>query len=225
MDEVGRRFARGQMQLPFVLRSAETVRCLLAAAAARLPAHARRPRGRLVIATVRGDIHDIGKNLVDLVVSSAGFEVVNLGVRQTAEDIMAAVRAHQPDAVGLSGLLVESARVMREYLIAFARQGITVPVICGGAALTSAYVAKELKPVYTGDVYYAKDAIAGLEIMKNTTSKKTAFQTSRALGASAVFRGTKIERAGCTVASATSRFTPRCRWSPSVPTSPRKSSA
>jgi 5-methyltetrahydrofolate--homocysteine methyltransferase len=196
MDEVGRLFGQGRMQLPFVLRAAETVRALLSVAAARMPPRARRSRGKLVIATVRGDVHDIGKNLVDLVVSSAGFEVVNLGVRQTAEDIITAVERHRPNAIGLSGLLVESARVMREYLETFERRGIRIPVICGGAALTNVFVAKDLKPVYTGEVCYAKDAIAGLGIMKRITSVPSVFQVSRTLGASSIFRGTKIERAG-----------------------------
>jgi len=166
MTEVGRRFESGRMQLPFVLRSAEAMRAAFAVLRPHLPAGGDERRGTLLLATVRGDIHDIGKNLVDMIVSSNGFHVVNLGVRQTPEDIIAAAREHRPDAIGLSGLLVESARAMKEYVEAFAEAGLTIPVICGGAALTASYVEKELTPAYRGGVHYAKDALAGLDIMQ-----------------------------------------------------------
>ncbi len=130
-----------------------------------LPTGGDKGRGTLLLATVRGDVHDIGKNLVDMIVSSNGFRVVNLGVRQTPEDILAAAREHRPDAIGLSGLLVESARAMKEYVEAFAGAGLATPVICGGAALTRAYVEKELQPAYPGTVYHAKDALEGLRIV------------------------------------------------------------
>ncbi|MBN2464815.1 homocysteine S-methyltransferase family protein [candidate division WOR-3 bacterium] len=169
MDEVGRRFESGKMQLPFVLRSAEAVRAALDVLRAYLPAGSHRRRGTLLLATVRGDVHDIGKNLVDMIVSSNGFNVINLGVRQTPEDIIAAAHEHQPDAIGLSGLLVESARAMKEYLEAFADVGLTTPVICGGAALTRAFVDKELQPQYSGKVHYAKDALEGLRIIQTVT--------------------------------------------------------
>jgi 5-methyltetrahydrofolate--homocysteine methyltransferase len=166
MAEVGRRFESGKMQLPFVLRSAEAMRAAFDILKPHLPAGDHKWRGTLLLATVRGDVHDIGKNLVDMIVSSNGFNVVNLGVRQTPEDIIAAVRAHRPDAIGLSGLLVESARAMKEYVEAFAEAGLTIPVICGGAALTRRYVEAELQPAYAGQVHYAKDAIQGLAIMR-----------------------------------------------------------
>ena len=165
MADVGRMFELGRMQLPFVLRSAEAMRAAFAVLKPHLPAGTAR-RGTLLLATVRGDIHDIGKNLVDMIVSSNGFHVVNLGVRQTPEDIIEAVREHRPDAIGLSGLLVESARAMKEYVEAFAEAGLTIPVICGGAALTLRYVETELRPAYTGEVHYAKDALQGLRIMQ-----------------------------------------------------------
>jgi len=166
MAEVGRRFESGEMQLPFVLRSAEAVRAAFDILKSHLPAGGDKGRGTLLIATVRGDVHDIGKNLVDMILSSNGFKVVNLGVRQTPEDILAAAREHRPDAIGLSGLLVESARAMREYVEVFAGAGLSTPVICGGAALNRAYVDRELRPAYPGKVYYAKDAIQGLSIMQ-----------------------------------------------------------
>jgi 5-methyltetrahydrofolate--homocysteine methyltransferase len=171
MDEVGRRFESGRMQLPFVLRSAEAMRAAFDVLKPQMPAGAGRQRGTLLLATVRGDVHDIGKNLVDMIVASNGFYVVNLGVRQTPEDIISAARAHRPDAIGLSGLLVESARAMKEYAEAFAEAGLAVPLICGGAALDRAYVEKELQPAYPARVYYAKDALAGLRIIEAITGR------------------------------------------------------
>jgi 5-methyltetrahydrofolate--homocysteine methyltransferase len=170
MAEVGRRFEAGKMQLPFVLRSAEAMRAAFDVLKPHLPAGTAR-RGTLLLATVRGDIHDIGKNLVDMIVSSNGFHVVNLGVRQSPEDILAAAREHRPDAIGLSGLLVESARAMKEYVETFAEAGLTIPVICGGAALTRRYVEAELQPAYAGQVHYAKDAIHGLAIMRGVVDR------------------------------------------------------
>jgi 5-methyltetrahydrofolate--homocysteine methyltransferase len=166
MAEVGRRFESGVMQLPFVLRSAEAMRAAFDVLKPHLPAGDDKGRGTLLLATVRGDVHDIGKNLVDMIVSSNGFSVVNLGVRQTPEDILEAARECRPDAIGLSGLLVESARAMKDYLAAFAGADIATPVICGGAALNRSYVERELQPAYPGKVYYAKDALEGLRIMQ-----------------------------------------------------------
>ena len=169
MAEVGRRFEAGKMQLPFVLRSAEAMRAAFDVLKPHLPAGDDKGRGTLLLATVRGDVHDIGKNLVDMIVSSNGFSVVNLGVRQMPEDILEAARKHKPDAIGLSGLLVESARAMREYVEVFAGAGLATPVICGGAALTRAYVEGELQPAYPGKVHYAKDALEGLRIIQAIT--------------------------------------------------------
>jgi len=166
MAEVGRRFESGTMQLPFVLRSAEAMRAAFDVLKSHLPAGGDKGRGTLLLATVRGDVHDVGKNLVDMIVSSNGFNVINLGVRQTPEDILAAAHEHRPDAIGLSGLLVESARAMKEYVEVFAGAGLATSVICGGAALNRAYVEKELQPTYPGKVYYAKDALEGLRIMQ-----------------------------------------------------------
>jgi 5-methyltetrahydrofolate--homocysteine methyltransferase len=185
MDEVGRRFEAGRMQLPFVLRSAEAMRAALDVLKPYLPA-GDTGRGTLLLATVRGDVHDIGKNLVDMIVSSNGFEVKNLGVRQTPEDILAAVRERRPDAIGLSGLLVESARAMKEYVEAFAGAGVTTPVICGGAALTREYVERELAPAYPGRVFYAKDALEGLRIMQALTGHGSPKETGERPARSAV---------------------------------------
>lgn len=166
MNEVGKRFESGRMQLPFVLRSAEVMRDAFEILKPKLPTGSATKRGTLLLATVRGDIHDIGKNLVDMIVSSNGFHVINLGVRQTPEDILAAARKQKPDAIGLSGLLVESARAMKEYVEVFAEAGLKIPVICGGAALDREYVEKELSKSYPAKVFYAKDAMSALRIMR-----------------------------------------------------------
>jgi 5-methyltetrahydrofolate--homocysteine methyltransferase len=185
MSEVGKLFERGRMQLPFVLRSAEVTSRAFALLRENRDATGfrgengsvpifttplRKP-GILVLATVRGDVHDIGKNLVDLILSSNGFRVVNLGVRQPPGPIVAAARKYRADAIGLSGLLVESARAMKEYLEVFANAGLRIPVICGGAALRREFVARELQPVYPGSVFYARDALAGLRIMEQLTRR------------------------------------------------------
>jgi 5-methyltetrahydrofolate--homocysteine methyltransferase len=166
MDEVGELFRVGRLQLPFVLRSAEVMRAALDALEPRIAGRHKLQKGTTVLATVRGDIHDIGKNLVDMILSSNGFQVHNLGVRQSPENILAAVRRYEPDAIGLSGLLVESARAMKEYLEVFAGAGIRIPVLCGGAALTREFVFRELQPAYPGKVFYARDAMAGLALMR-----------------------------------------------------------
>lgn len=165
MGEVGRLFKSGRTQLPFVLRSAEAMKAATEALGPRLGRGGGRGRGTLVLATVRGDIHDIGKDLVDMILSANGYRVANLGVKRTAEDIVLAIRRHRPDAVGLSGLLTESARAMGEYLDYFEARGLRVPVICGGAALSRRYVEKDLERRYRGRVYYAADAMEGLRIM------------------------------------------------------------
>jgi 5-methyltetrahydrofolate--homocysteine methyltransferase len=171
MAEVGRLFESGSLQLPFVLRSAETMRAALDLLKPSLGPEHVKSRGKLVIATVRGDIHDIGKNLVEMILSSNGFDVVNLGVRRTPEEVVEAVRQHKPDAVGLSGLLVESARSMKEYLQALAEAGFSLPVLSGGAALTREYVEKELQAGYPGRAFYARDAMDGLRIMQEICSQ------------------------------------------------------
>jgi 5-methyltetrahydrofolate--homocysteine methyltransferase len=171
MDEVGELFRVGRLQLPFVLRSAEVMRAALDALEPRIAGRHKLQKGTIVLATVRGDIHDIGKNLVDMILASNGFKVRNLGVRQSPESILAAVRRYKPNAIGLSGLLVESARAMKEYLEVFAGAGIRVPVLCGGAALTREFVARELQPAYPGKVFYARDAMAGLALMRRITDE------------------------------------------------------
>lgn len=174
MDRVGMLFSRGEMQLPFVLRSAEVMQKAVELLKPHLKGQRVSSLGTIIIATVRGDIHDIGKNLAGLILEANGFRVVDLGVRQSAEDIMLAIRKHRPMAVGLSGLLVESVKAMSEYLVLFEKAGIRLPVICGGAALDRTFVAKELQPKYGGPVFYARDAMDGLGIAQSLVPKPPA---------------------------------------------------
>jgi 5-methyltetrahydrofolate--homocysteine methyltransferase len=166
MQVVGELFGAGQMQLPFVLQSAETMK----AAVAYLEPHMERvegsAKGTIVLATVKGDVHDIGKNLVDIILTNNGYRVVNLGIKQPVENIIAAVREHGPDAVGLSGLLVKSTVVMRESLQTLRTEGFQLPVLLGGAALTRRYVEEDCRAAYApGRVDYARDAFDGLDLM------------------------------------------------------------
>jgi 5-methyltetrahydrofolate--homocysteine methyltransferase len=132
-------------------------------------------KGTLVIATVRGDVHDIGKNLVDIVVSNNGYRVVNLGIKVPIEQILEAAREQKADAIGMSGLLVKSTVVMKENLELMSQRGVSTPVICGGAALNRAYVEDDLRGAYTsGPVYYGQDAFAGLHMMDELTGRAKA---------------------------------------------------
>ncbi|MBU0743085.1 dihydropteroate synthase, partial [bacterium] len=164
MQAVGELFGAGRLQLPFVLKSAETMK----AAVRHLEPHMERAdalaRGRFVIATVRGDVHDIGKNLVDIILTNNGFSVDNLGIKVPVEQLIGVIERDAPDLVGLSGLLVKSTLVMRDNLEAFNAAGIDVPVVLGGAALTRKYVESDLRKVYNGPVYYARDAFDGLAL-------------------------------------------------------------
>jgi 5-methyltetrahydrofolate--homocysteine methyltransferase len=166
MKVVGELFGAGKMQLPFVLQSAETMK----AAVGYLEPHMERvegqQKGTIVLATVKGDVHDIGKNLVDIILTNNGYRVVNLGIKQPIAAIMDAATQHKADAVGLSGLLVKSTVVMRENLEEMTRQGIRMPVMLGGAALTRRYVEEDCVKAYaSGRVAYARDAFDGLSLM------------------------------------------------------------
>jgi len=165
MKTVGVLFGSGQMQLPFVLQSAEVMKM----AVARLEPHMEKAegstKGSIVLATVKGDVHDIGKNLVDIILTNNGYTVHNLGIKQPITDILKAWRETEADAIGLSGLLVKSVNVMEDNLKELNEQGVTVPVILGGAALTRSYAEGYLRTVYTGSCLYGKDAFDGLRIM------------------------------------------------------------
>src|SRR6201997_4950705 len=171
MKTVGELFGAGKMQLPFVLQSAETMK----AAVRWLEPHMERvegqQKGTVVLATVRGDVHDIGKNLVDIILTNNGYRVVNLGIKQPIGTILDAAAVHRADAVGMSGLLVKSTVVMRENLEEMSRQGLSVPVMLGGAALTRRYVEEDCAKAYeAGRVAYARDAFAGLDLMDKIVS-------------------------------------------------------
>jgi 5-methyltetrahydrofolate--homocysteine methyltransferase len=167
MKEVGELFGAGRMQLPFVLRSAEVMKAAMAHLEPHLEHVAGYGRGKIVLATVRGDVHDIGKNLADIILSNNGYTVYNLGIKQPIGNIIAALKAHGADAIGLSGLLVKSTLVMREDLEVLNERGIRTPVILGGAALNRRYVEEDLRTVYEGEVSYAKDAFEGLRLMND----------------------------------------------------------
>ncbi len=127
-------------------------------------------KGRIVLATVKGDVHDIGKNLVDIILTNNGYKVINLGIKQPISNILSAIQEHKPDAVGLSGLLVKSTVIMRENLEELTQHGVDIPVLLGGAALTRAYVEEDCRAAYgTGRVAYAQDAFAGLDLMNKVT--------------------------------------------------------
>lgn len=127
-------------------------------------------KGTMVLATVKGDVHDIGKNLVDIILTNNGYKVINLGIKQTIESILQAHEEHKADAIGMSGLLVKSTLVMKENLELMNERGISVPVVLGGAALNRRYVDDDLKPLYKGQLFYARDAFAGLHTMDKLVS-------------------------------------------------------
>ncbi len=172
MQRVGEMFGRQELALPFVLQSAEAMRAAIDSLSSFIDGEKKSSRGKIVLATVRGDVHDIGKNLVDIILSNNGFSVVNLGVKQPVDAIANAVRKERPDAIGLSGLLVQSCLVMKDDLAEMAKRGIDTPVICGGAALTETFVKNELKKAYAGEVFFARDAFDGLKIMQRLRRKK-----------------------------------------------------
>jgi 5-methyltetrahydrofolate--homocysteine methyltransferase len=166
MREVGELFATGEMQLPFVLQSAETMKSAVAHLEPHMEKSDQGGRGRVVIATVKGDVHDIGKNLVDIILTNNGYEVINLGIKVGVNEMLSAVEEHHADALGMSGLLVKSTLIMRENLQLMNERGMSnVPVLLGGAALTRTYVERDLREVYKGRVFYGKDAFEGLRVL------------------------------------------------------------
>jgi 5-methyltetrahydrofolate--homocysteine methyltransferase len=181
MRTVGELFGKGEMQLPFVLQSAEVMK----AAVAHLEPHIEgrggdESRATIVLATVRGDVHDIGKNLVDIILTNNGYRVVNLGIKQPITTILDAAEQHGADAIGMSGLLVKSTVVMKENLEEMNQRGVATrwPVLLGGAALTRAYVEDDLASIYAGEVRYARDAFEGLRLMDAIAAAKADARTS-----------------------------------------------
>ena len=168
MQVVGQRFASGEMQLPFVLQSAEVMKAAVALLEPHMEKSSEAGKGTMVLATVRGDVHDIGKNLVDIILTNNGYNVVNIGIKQTINDIIAAAEEHNADVIGMSGLLVKSTVVMKENLQEISTRGLANkwPIILGGAALTRAFVEEDLAGAFDGVVRYAKDAFEGLDLME-----------------------------------------------------------
>ena len=172
MKEVGELFGKGEMQLPFVLQSAETMKAAVKILEPFIEKKEGQNKGKIVLATVKGDVHDIGKNLVDIILTNNGYEVINIGIKQPIETIIQAYRENNAHAIGLSGLLVQSTIVMKENLETMERLGISAPVLLGGAALTEKYVSNELKKIYRGGVFYARDAFAGLALLEKIVANQ-----------------------------------------------------
>jgi 5-methyltetrahydrofolate--homocysteine methyltransferase len=167
MRTVGDLFGSGQMQLPFVLQSAEVMKAAVGYLEPYMERSGEVGKGRIVLATVKGDVHDIGKNLVDIILSNNGYDVVNIGIKQPLSAIVDAATEHGADVIGMSGLLVKSTVVMRDNLAELNSRGLAAqwPVLLGGAALTRAYVEQDLAALFDGEVRYARDAFEGLRLM------------------------------------------------------------
>jgi 5-methyltetrahydrofolate--homocysteine methyltransferase len=167
MKTVGDLFGSGQMQLPFVLTSAEVMKLAVGYLEPHMERSGEAGKGRIVLATVRGDVHDIGKNLVDIILTNNGYDVINLGIKQPLSAIVDAATEYGADVIGMSGLLVKSTVVMRDNLAELNSRGLAAswPVLLGGAALTRAYVEQDLAALFGGEVRYARDAFEGLRLM------------------------------------------------------------
>ena len=173
MKVVGDRFASGEMQLPFVLQSAETMKAAVAFLEPHMEKSDQGGKGTVVLATVKGDVHDIGKNLVDIILTNNGYEVINLGIKIGINEMIAAAEEHRADAIGMSGLLVKSTLIMRENLVELNQRDLAdFPILLGGAALTRTYVERDLREVYDGRLFYGRDAFEGLRTMDRLVELK-----------------------------------------------------
>ncbi len=179
MKTVGELFGARKMQLPSVLDSASVMKAAVAYLEPKMERVEGSQRGTIVLATVKGDVHDIGKNLVDIILSNNGYKVVNLGIKQPSDVIIQAAHQHKADAIGLSGLLVKSTLEMKYVIQDLQRLESQIPVICGGAALTRKYVEDDLRAQYAGPVYYAEDAFAGLHVIGDLTDADTVVRDGR----------------------------------------------
>jgi len=173
MKTVGDLFGARKMQLPSVLDSAAVMKAAVAHLEPKMEKKAGSQKGTIVLATVKGDVHDIGKNLVDIILSNNGYKVVNLGIKQPGDVIIHAAQEHQADAIGLSGLLVKSTLEMKYVIQDLEQRKLEYPVICGGAALTRKYVEDDLRREYSNAVFYAEDAFAGLHVMEDLASSNS----------------------------------------------------
>jgi 5-methyltetrahydrofolate--homocysteine methyltransferase len=217
MKVVGERFGAGEMQLPFVLESAEAMKAAIQRIEPHLPREASYQKGRILLATVKGDVHDIGKNLVDIILSNNGFEVKNLGIKQPIEHILRELEAWPADAIGLSGLLVKSTVIMKENLHFMEEQGLKVPVILGGAALTRDYVEGDCRRSYSGAVRYAEDAFEGLRHMQALVAGESEVPPATAAATEEI---TIIRRGGASVPLSVQGQSSWVRHEKPVPTPP-----
>ena len=172
MKVVGDLFGSGQMQLPFVLQSAEVMKAAVAYLEPFMEKVAGSEKGKIVLATVKGDVHDIGKNLVDIILTNNGYKVYNLGIKQPVDAMIAEFQKTDADAIGMSGLLVKSTVIMKEDLVTLNERGLAPPVILGGAALNRRYVEQDLRAIYKGQLFYGEDAFDGLRIMDQLAARK-----------------------------------------------------
>jgi len=191
MKVVGELFGSGKMQLPFVLQSAEVMKAAVDYLQPYLPKTEKNTTTTLIIGTVKGDVHDVGKNLVDIILSNNGFKVINIGIKADLDTFLEALKEHKADAIGMSGLLVKSTNVMKENLEAMQKMGITIPVILGGAALTDNFVEDFCRPIYDGPIYYCKDAFEGITAMSRIEAKNYDTSFSRVVLENSVNRATK----------------------------------
>jgi len=183
MKTVGELFASGEMQLPFVLQSAETMKAAVSYLEPHMEKADQGGKGTVVLATVKGDVHDIGKNLVDIILTNNGYEIVNLGIKVNIGEMLQAVEDHHADAIGMSGLLVKSTLIMRENLEEMNTRNLAhIPVLLGGAALTRNYVERDLRDVYRGRLFYGKDAFEGLRTMDRLVELKKSGEEDPAFG-------------------------------------------
>ncbi|MBI3181050.1 MAG: methionine synthase [Myxococcales bacterium] len=181
MDEVGRLFASNELIVAEVLQSAEAMKAAVSYLQPKMGQGAGPQRGKVLLATVKGDVHDIGKNLVEIILANNGFQVVNLGIKVSPEKLVQAVREHRPDLLGLSGLLVKSAQQMVSTAEDLSRAGVEVPVLVGGAALSGSFVDRQIAPAYAGTVAHARDAMAGLELAKRMVEPASRARLEREL--------------------------------------------
>ena len=183
MKVVGERFASGEMQLPFVLQSAETMKAAVAFLEPHMEKADQGGKGTVVLATVKGDVHDIGKNLVDIILTNNGYEVVNLGIKIGINEIIMAAEEHKADAIGMSGLLVKSTLIMRENLVELNQRDLAdFPILLGGAALTRTYVERDLREIYDGRFFYGRDAFEGLRTMDRLVEMKKSGEADASFG-------------------------------------------
>src|SRR6185312_4469416 len=165
MAEVGRLFNDNELIVAEVLQSAEAMKAAVTYLEQFMEKADTASRGKIVLATVKGDVHDIGKNLVEIILANNGYKVINLGIKVSPDDLIQAWREHQPDAIGLSGLLVKSAHQMVTTASDFRESGVDVPLLVGGAALSERFATSRIGPAYGGPTFYAKDAMTGLRMM------------------------------------------------------------